>query len=144
MSKANIKSKLRKSAEVVYTTLELEHTFDGDKSPTVLKFRIRPVSLGDILKSAVGFPALYALIEGVTGNETAADEDDFSKAKKTAELLDAFEALVCLSVELDVDGEWTGFSLEDSGDNLTPGMLPAQLIAQLGQAVVTNFRLSIR
>lgn len=139
---SNIIQKLKKQGESSFSVVDVPFTFEGDSEPTVLSFRVRSISLGELMSAMKGYPRLYALIEGAREAEALESLSLVEQVQKASEFIGAFEALVCLAAELRVeDGSFLSFSMD--GD-LKPQDLPSEVVIAVGQGIVGRFRIAVK
>lgn len=149
----SIIAKLRKNSETKYSFKELAvPTGEGETTP--LRFRIRAVSLGELMRHLDGYPRVFVLIEGMAKGEKSEEEQEedlLKNLEKVGQYIEAFESLICIAVELEEvteDGQepmYHPFVLDAQADGeISPSMLGQEAVTDLGQAVVTNFRYTVR
>lgn len=136
----SIISKIKSSTAPTHSLLEVPFRFDGDEEETVLTFRIRSLSLGEVMSATKAYPRLYALIEGAKQAEELESLSVIEQVEKATEFVGAFEELVRMAAELQDGEEWVPVT----GEALSPEDLPAEVIISVGQGIISRFRLAVR
>lgn len=109
-------------------------------------FIIDSISLGDLLNYSDTYPSVHKLITGMDLDADSIEDMEMSERIKTiSEVIEMYNVIVALGVTIKDGKEEVSFVVEgDEEEDLVPSeVLGQEILLELGQLVVQNFRLNV-